>query len=129
MKLSERIRQLRKTHQLKLREIADLTGLSITYISDIEHDKTAPAIKSLTAIAGAFNMTLIELLQGVEFSGEADLTALPPSLQEFIQHPDVADEIDADWLALLRCIRVRGRVPATVRDWMGIYLVLRDKLG
>lgn len=128
MELSERIRQLRKEHNLKLREIAEATGLSTPYVSDIERGRTAPAIKTLTAIAGVFNMTLVELLQGVEFFGEADLEALPPTLQDFIQHPEFAGQIDEDWLAILKAIRLRGKTPDSVQEWMMVFLVLREAL-
>jgi transcriptional regulator with XRE-family HTH domain len=128
MELSERIRQLRKEHKLKLREIAEATGLSTPYVSDIERGRTAPAIKTLTAIAGVFNMTLVELLQGVDFSGEADLGELPSTLQDFIHHPEFEEQIDEDWLAILKGIRLRGKTPASVQEWMMVYLVLREVL-
>jgi transcriptional regulator with XRE-family HTH domain len=129
MNLSDRILNLRKEHGFTLRDLAARADLSPTYLSEMERDKVAPSMKALVAVAGAFNMTLLELLHGVQFAGEARRDALPPALQDFLRHPDVAGEIDADWLAILRAIRLRGQTPASVREWMSLYLHLRLIFG
>jgi len=54
---------------------------------------------------------------------------MPDGLRELIEHEDFADEIDADWLALLQSIQLRGRRLTDVRDWMGLYIYLRKLFG
>jgi len=67
--LSEKIKILRKKHGKKLREIAASTGLSISYISDIENGRTLPSVKTLQKIASCYSNTLSWLVAGVEVGG------------------------------------------------------------
>jgi transcriptional regulator with XRE-family HTH domain len=66
MTLGERVKSLRKERGWTLREFADRTGLSVSYHSDIETDRTDPALKTLVKIADAFDMKVIEVLWGVD---------------------------------------------------------------
>jgi len=66
MTLGKRIKQLRKDKGWSLKDFAGKTGLSVSYHSDIETDRTDPALKTLVKIADAFDMKVIEVLWGVD---------------------------------------------------------------
>lgn len=66
MTLGERIKQLRKERTWTLSDLSLHTGLSISYHSDIETDRTDPALRTLVKIADAFDMKVIELLFPVD---------------------------------------------------------------
>jgi transcriptional regulator with XRE-family HTH domain len=56
--VGKRIRALRTEHGLTLAELSEKVNLSISYLSQIERDKTTPSLSTLTHIAGAFNVGL-----------------------------------------------------------------------
>lgn len=56
MGVGEKIKELRKKNNLKLEELAEKTGLSISYISLIERGLKNPSLKALERIAKAFNL-------------------------------------------------------------------------
>lgn len=66
MTLGERVKSLRKERGWTLRDIAERTGLSVSYHSDIETDRTDPALKTLVKIADAFDMKVVEVLFTVD---------------------------------------------------------------
>jgi transcriptional regulator with XRE-family HTH domain len=49
--LGEKIRQLRKQNKLTLKEIAAKTGVSISFLSQLEHGKTSATLESLRKIS------------------------------------------------------------------------------
>jgi transcriptional regulator with XRE-family HTH domain len=128
MELHERIRQLRIEKGYNLTELARRADLSVPYLSEIERGKVTPSMRSVVALASALELTLLELLRGVDFAGAPDREDLPPGLAELARHPDFGAELDDDWLALLRGIRLRNRRPQTMREWLVIYLFLREML-
>lgn len=64
MTLGESIRQARK--KVKLRELAELTGYSITYLSDIQRNRTNPSVKALLKICAALKIRPSEILNRLE---------------------------------------------------------------
>jgi hypothetical protein len=82
-------------------------------------------------IAGALGLSLVELLQGVDFAGELreDAEPLPAGLRELVEHPDFRDGLDEGWVELLRGIHLRGERLTAMEDWLTVYLVLRRVFG
>ncbi len=66
MTLGERVKSLRKERGWTLKDLAARTELSVSYHSDIETDRTDPALKTLVKIADAFDMKVIEVLYTVD---------------------------------------------------------------
>ncbi len=56
--IGARIRALRTEQKLTLAELADRCGLSTSYLSQVERDKTTPSLPTLTVIAGALSVHL-----------------------------------------------------------------------
>ncbi len=46
--------------------LAGEARLSTSYLADIEHDRTVPTLGRLQAVAAALEVTVRDLLQGVE---------------------------------------------------------------
>lgn len=79
MNIGQHLSYLRRHGNLSLRDLSKLTGgLSIGYLSDIEHGRTVPSIDSVEKLACAFNMSV------PVFMGGADLD-LAPDEQELIE--------------------------------------------
>jgi transcriptional regulator with XRE-family HTH domain len=131
VQLKDRLRELRLKAGLTLRELEEHTGLSHSYLSALENGRANPAIRSAATIAGALGLSLVELLQGVDFAGELreDAEPLPAGLRELVEHPDFRDGLDEGWVELLRGIHLRGERLTAMEDWLTVYLVLRRVFG
>lgn len=68
-----RIREYRKKRKLTIKELAELSGMSISYISQIERGEIDPSLSSLRKIANAFQIPLYMLLDDVEVMGNLTL--------------------------------------------------------
>lgn len=73
MQLGERLRQLRRP--LTLKDVAALTGLSVSYLSDIERGRTEPTLRTLVKLAKLHRITVGVLLMPVRLEGELPLTS------------------------------------------------------
>ena len=63
--LGDRIRQERKARRLRLQEIADRSGLTPSFLSQVERDIAKPSLSSLALIAAAIGVDLPTLLPSV----------------------------------------------------------------
>jgi len=64
--LGRRIRELRTAKGWRQIDLAEEAGINENYISDLEIGKKEICLRTMQAIADAFDLTLAELLQGVE---------------------------------------------------------------
>lgn len=62
MDIGERIKGFRKEKGLTQQELAKSTGLSRSYLSDVENNRKNPSIRTVESIAKKLNTTLCELL-------------------------------------------------------------------
>jgi len=56
------IRQLRKAKGLTLQQVADITGLSVAFISQVENEQANPTLSSLRKIAAVLGTSVFALL-------------------------------------------------------------------
>jgi transcriptional regulator with XRE-family HTH domain len=63
--LGARLRQQRDTSAMTLEEVAASTGLSPTYISNIEHAHKLISLAALLSLADTYDTTVAELLTDV----------------------------------------------------------------
>ena len=59
--IGSRLRSLRKTQGLSLKQVAELVGCTPSYLSMVENDKLDPSASRLKKIADALGSTIIEL--------------------------------------------------------------------
>ncbi|MDO5329810.1 MAG: helix-turn-helix transcriptional regulator [Bacillota bacterium] len=63
--LGKRITYLRKERGISQLDLSIDSGLSKSYLSDLEHGRRNPSVASLSKIASALGVTLEELFRGV----------------------------------------------------------------
>ncbi|MDW4573972.1 helix-turn-helix transcriptional regulator [Microbacterium sp. M3] len=63
--LGDRLRRLRHERGERLTDTADRAGVSPQYLSEIERGLKEPSSEMIAAVAGALDVTLIELTAGV----------------------------------------------------------------
>jgi len=68
MTLSQRIKQLRNQRKIDLLELAQRSELDETIVSGLETNRASVTVELLVKIAKAFQMSLRQLLEGVEFN-------------------------------------------------------------
>lgn len=67
--LAEYLKIMRESRNMKLREVAEKTGLSTSYLSDLERGRTLPSIETLEKLAAYYGMKLA--IRFMDDSGEA----------------------------------------------------------
>lgn len=60
MNVSTKLRNLRKSNNLTLKELSTKSGISISFISDIENRRRNPSIDTLEILAKALNVSVNE---------------------------------------------------------------------
>lgn len=66
--LGDRLRELRMSRNLTLKEVSDATSLSISFLSLVERDKVSISVDNLERLAHYYGIRLVHLFQGVEDS-------------------------------------------------------------
>ena len=129
MTLHERLKEMRRARGFTLKGLAARTGLSVSYLSDLERGRTTPPLPTLQAVAAALDITVLDLLTGVDFAGEQTDAGLPPGLADLLDDPEYQPELTQDWVQLLGKIQLRGKRPQSKRQWLELYLHLKRVLG
>jgi XRE family transcriptional regulator, regulator of sulfur utilization len=125
MKLHERLRELRQERGQRLKDVSEIAGISIPYLSDLERGRTNPSLDTLQTLAGAYGITVHDLLLSVEFYGEVSQQSLPKGLAELIADPVLGQQMTPDWISSLSRIELRGKRPQTKEDWYDIFRNLK----
>lgn len=125
MELHERLKELRSDRQLTLKELAERSGLSVSYLSDIERGRTVPTLATLEAISNALTVTVVDFLSGVDFAGEITDASLPGGLVELRDDPTYGSQLTPEWIETLSKIQMRGKRPETKDDWLMLFLQLK----
>lgn len=68
--LGATIRRLRESRNLSLKEVAARSGLTQSFLSQVERNLTSPSVASLRKVAQAFEVPLTELFQGETAPGD-----------------------------------------------------------
>ena len=129
MKLGQRLRFIRRENQLTLKELSERSGLSVPYLSDMERGVVNPSVDTLRKVAAAYNISVKDLISGVEGLGEPSNTDYPEGFQSFLKEYETQYEIDDDWKASLLKVNFRGRQPTSSTEWLELYLYLRRILS
>lgn len=62
MEVGRKIRNIRISKNITQKKLAELAGISNTYLSDIERMRTSPSIKTLRSIANSLDKNIKEFL-------------------------------------------------------------------
>jgi transcriptional regulator with XRE-family HTH domain len=136
----QRLRRARLDQDRTLRDISERSGISITYLSDLERGVLVnPTLDTLKKVAEALDVSLNDLL-GIDEHESAP--SYPKALEEFLlsEHFRQAlteqtkrervtpEELEDDWRRALAGIRVRGRTPRQASDYLFIFEAIRRAL-
>jgi transcriptional regulator with XRE-family HTH domain len=125
MNLGEKLRLLRKsTRELTLVEVAEKTGLSVSFLSDLERGQTRPSLDTLEKLSNFFGVNVNELIE-TNLNDNKD-RKLPAGLKELLDEEKIADDI----LDLMLTAEQRSKKrPKTKDDWLKYYYSFKILLG
>ena len=84
--LGKRIKKLRKKNGYTLEKFAEIVDISPNHISKLEAAKTNPSFQLLSRIAGAFNISLMDLFDFSEYISD-DVTR--EDFMQMVKYSDV----------------------------------------
>lgn len=117
-----RVRSLREQQGWSLTELSTRSGISRSYLHQIEQGDSTPTLDKVQQLATAFGI-LPSTLLGEKENQEIN-AYVPKSLRDFA---DKAGLLDAD-VDMLAKIQYRGRRPNTVEEWKALYSVIKGLL-
>lgn len=128
VKLGSELRRLRKSRRLTLANVGEVTGLSVSFLSDVERGRTKPSLDTLEKLADFYGVSVNEILLGTEFGVSRDEKEYPPGFQEFLH--EIGGRIDEEMEDLLLRAENRSKRSAqTKEDWLRMYYSLKTLLG
>lgn len=125
MKLYERLKEVRTQGGLTLVQVKERTGLSVSYLSDLERGRTQnPSLGTINKLANCYGMSTTDLLGGVEGWREPISEVFPPGVADLLN----AGRIDETAARDLSRVEFRGKTPQTEDEWFQLYLYLRSMM-
>jgi transcriptional regulator with XRE-family HTH domain len=121
MQLGERLRELRLLRALTLLQLSQATGLSVSYLSDLERGRTTPSLETLEKLASVYDVPLGQLMASVDGRITAPEQELAPGLQKLLDE----GVVDLPTARDLSRIELRGKRPQTADEWRELYFHLR----
>lgn len=128
MKLGNELRRLRKSRRLTLAKVAEVTELSVSFLSDVERGRTKPSLDTLEKLAACYHVSVNDILRDTEFGVSHNEKEYPSGFQEFLQ--GIGGSIDDEMEDLLLRAETRSKSSArTEEDWLKMYYSLKTLLG
>jgi len=120
--IGERIQRARKVAELSLNALAEASGVSKGYISQLENGGAVnPSIDTLKKIAVALGLTPQDLLAEPKRPAQSS-RRLPRGLAAFLQERETHGKpIPIEDVEMLRGISYRGKTPTKANDWAFLY--------
>jgi transcriptional regulator with XRE-family HTH domain len=87
MSVGRRIHQLRSESHITQRELGEVTGLAVSYLSRVENGRLTPTLPTLTKIAGALSVPLTALFDAKATLEAKDACPVSLSGRCLLDHP------------------------------------------
>lgn len=124
MSVGRKLRELRKTYHYTLKDVKERTGLSISFLSDVERGQTKPSLDSLQKLAVCYQVGTSDLLEDAD--SVAAKPVYPPGFVEFLQDVSITEDMKEVLLTVERYSRKRAQVK---EEWLQYYYTLKQIMG
>lgn len=118
--LGERVRQYREAIHYSLSDLARESGVSRSYLYQVESGESSPTQEKLLALANALGVTVPELLGLQE-----EAVDVPDSLHAFAAE----DNLPEGDVRMLARINYRGKRPTSIEGWRLLYMAIKTTTG
>lgn len=129
MSLADRLQQARKEAGLTLEQLANESGLSKTYLWELEHDEQGvkkPSADTLMKLVTPLRTTIADLLGLPTVRVDSQTVEISNSLSDFSDWmKQTGRELSEAEIRDLATMRFRGGQPKTVDDWDDLYRTLK----
>lgn len=117
--IGRRIANLRRLKHLTLPELAERSGVSKGYISQLENEQvTSPSIDTVNKLASALDVTIADLLEMPSVRAREIPEEIDKGLEEFIEERRRKGRpIPEDIIRALTQIKTRKKGPMSKEDW------------
>lgn len=130
LSIQDKLRALRKAKGLSISKLANVSGISVPYLRQIENGiRMNPSGEVLRKLALALGSTVADLIGAPVIISEVALGEAPASLQSLAREKGEQLGLRQEDLEMLRQIHFRWRQPTTEEDWELIFLFLKRLLG
>lgn len=120
MNISNNLRRARKISQMTLKDVKETTGLSISFLSDIERGRTNPSLETVYKLADCYEISVHDLIPDGNIGNN-----FPLELQETIEK----HSIPLETAELMFQVRFRSdKKFDSSEDWENLYYSLRTFL-
>ena len=133
MKLGRGIRECRSAKEMTLKKLAELTELSVSYLSQLERDSISPSLRSLAKIAQALNVPIVSFFlkqndppgSVVRREKRIKITLPDTDLQYELLAPDVNRKVE---FLLLRVEKGKGQDKLITHEGEEYVFIIQGKL-
>lgn len=126
MEIGEQLRRLRKASRYTLLQVSEQTGLSVSFLSDIERGNARPSLDTLEKLAKYYQVSLGQFFPEGNSKNMALATNRSPGFREFVKE----EKLEQDLVDLLLTVESRSSQRArTKEDWKRLYYSLKSILG
>ncbi len=114
--VGQRVRKYREAQGYSLTDLARASGVSRSYLYQVESGESSPTEEKLVALARALGVSASDLL------GEsAEVSDVPRELAEFAREKN----LQPDDVRMLSRISYRGKRPTTREGWEALFSVIK----
>ena|SRR5271163_604588 len=131
----DRIREIREAKRLTQDQLAEKTGISKGFLSDVENGKRNVSSEYLLRIANALNASVDYLLRGTTDSpaGNREPIVIPPELSAAAERLDLSYSQAIELLEAHRSVIARRSnkqsKPFTIEDWIALHNAIKKVFG
>lgn len=122
------LRSIRKSQRLTLSEVSHETGLSVSFLSDLERGRTRPSLDTLEKLAAFYQVPLNSILANAEAGSLPLVRSYPTGFEDFLEA--MPGGVDEEFQELLLRVETRSKHRAeTKEEWLQLYYSLKSILG
>lgn len=123
MTIGEKLKNIRKNiAKCTLLDVAQATGLSVSFLSDIERGRTNPSLETLTKLSDFYNVPVSDLMSDPDTEKKEPDFLLPDDLKILKKNLNIDDSM----IDLMLSIRNRGGGNLkSYDDWLEFYYSLK----
>ena len=133
--VGDRIREIREAKRLTQDKVAEVTGISKGFISDVENNKRNVSSEYLLRIANALGASVDYLLRGPSEGAAANTepVVIPPELSEAAQRLNLTYSQTIELLDAHRSVVARRSARSAkhfaIEDWVGLHKAIKQVFG
>lgn len=128
MEIGLELRAIRKSQRYTLSKVSEETGISVSFLSDLERGRTNPSLDTLEKLATFYQVPLNNILANAEAGSLPIVRSYPAGFEDFLEA--IPGGVDEEFQELLLRVETRSKHRAETREeWLQLYYSLKSILG